>query len=257
MKITSKSGRDITELSTVPAEQEVLFPSGTSLQFVKKTIVADETPVYEFREVASSQCGARVTIGPDVEIKIKINSASYGENQAATNRGNVTEEAGEYCNDEKTCDYSVSHNYIEDPAPGKNKSFSVNWSCMKGALTIGTYSVTIPSPATDSNFEFGCTPSGQKSLKVLYLNPEYVYADVVSVITNAGRNVTAVVREGLSTDKSSNLPVEIDSSYFEGTAPTSLTFSYRCVKKTGPILKTVVIKKAEDDSYVGELGCGI
>jgi hypothetical protein len=72
-----------------------------------------------------------VDAGPklgDVFATIKVESATYGGNCGAAG-GNVTAHILGECNGNPTCDYTINHTVIGDPAPGCKKDYHVSYRC--------------------------------------------------------------------------------------------------------------------------------
>lgn len=56
LKIKSKTGREISQLSDYPEESEVLLLPNTLLKFEKKEIVSDRIEKYHFKEASKKDC---------------------------------------------------------------------------------------------------------------------------------------------------------------------------------------------------------
>jgi len=64
---------------------------------------------------------------------ITVVSASYGLNvDSRTAAGNVTGDIAQACNGQSNCDYRVDFHRIGDPFPGRQKTYSVSYTCADG-----------------------------------------------------------------------------------------------------------------------------
>ena len=64
---------------------------------------------------------------------IRVVSASYGLNvDSRAAAGNVTGDIAQACNGQANCDYRVDFHRIGDPFPGRQKTYSVTYSCADG-----------------------------------------------------------------------------------------------------------------------------
>ena len=96
----------------------------------------------------------RLAFTPVKELQtIKIAKATYGLNLSAGYDGNATEKAAAFCDDKAFCSYKVSKRYLDDPSPGQDKDFKIEWTCGKNKKV---QSKTIASPAEDKTFEINC-----------------------------------------------------------------------------------------------------
>jgi hypothetical protein len=85
--------------------------------------------------------------------KIKIVEASYGVNVNAKNLGNATVKAAKFCDGKEDCSYKISPKFLDDPAPGQDKSFKIAWRCGSDEK-VNTRKVD--APADDEVLQLSC-----------------------------------------------------------------------------------------------------
>jgi hypothetical protein len=250
LHIKARDGRNISEISAFSTEQEVLIPPHKWFLLTKQPEAGENPTLFEFREVLETQCTKKVHLLPNIPFNILVRKATYGGSSA-------TKEAGDFCNNKAVCPYSVSNSYLKDPSPDEKKSFSVTWSCVKGTSVTGPFVKTIPAPATDSQFDFGCTPSGRSHFKAVELNPDYVHVQIVSAMTSTKKDITSLV-EGKMTEKASVLPLSLSSTELElneEEIASTATVTFKCVKKKTAFLKKVKMKNNGAGNLSGDLSC--
>ena len=85
---------------------------------------------------------------------IGVASATYGGSCKAP-KGNATQAVQAACNGKSSCQYTVNHLALGDPAPGCRKDFAVAWTC--GTGTGG--SAWLPGEASGATVNLSC-PAG-------------------------------------------------------------------------------------------------
>jgi len=106
--------------AAVPAAMPAVKPSGT-----QAAAPAGNSSASGAAKAAGSAGGSRGGI--------TVVSASYGLNvDPQTAAGNVTADIAQSCNGQSDCDYHVDFHRIGDPFPGRQKAYSVTYSCADG-----------------------------------------------------------------------------------------------------------------------------
>lgn len=88
---------------------------------------------------------------------ISVTMATYGGRTCKIPNGNVTQPLQTACNGKATCQYTVNHLVIGDPAPGCAKDFVVEWTC--GTSPGG--SASLPGEASGGKVNLSC-PAGTR-----------------------------------------------------------------------------------------------
>ena len=252
--IEAMSGRDISGVSGLPNEKEVLLFPGTIFKLTEK--VAGDT-VFKLAEALVSECST-----DSFPAVLSAVQASFGGNiDPEKSQGNATKDASAYCvkGDGKTCDYEVLTKYLGDPFPGQEKSFEIQWSCTRITSSVGTYSVRIPAPSEGAKFKFGCERDGKPQVDVQQLPAELIHV-VIDQVGSATADHTKVV-QGLYPTVSSILrlevaPKDLGITVKAAKASKPIDIAYQCVSKAGSVGRAArLVWSAEKQLMKAELNC--
>lgn len=107
---------------------------------------------------AANQVATKIIMDPKSVPRVGVVSASWGENVLPTNHNNILAAVQEMCKDVGQCEFTVADltEKIADPAPGKDKSISVQYFCMNH-LDRGFSTMSLPNLSPYSTIFMACS----------------------------------------------------------------------------------------------------